>query len=129
MEGPITRLRGTFTIDLANKYWDMANAIVAFSVLQMIAFLYALAQKEIRQGIGKMFTLIQILILLSAVLYSAGVVCCYIAEGELLRAEGGAGVSVSALLRCTLVARVGVIMLYSFFGVAILRFGRRNGWM
>jgi hypothetical protein len=127
MEYPITRLRGTFTIDLAHKYWDMANAIVAFSVLQMIAFLYALAQKEIRQGIGRMFTLVQVLILLSAVLYSAGVVGCYIAECELLRAGGVTDVSV--LLRYTLVARVGVITLYSFFGVAILRFGRRNGWM
>jgi hypothetical protein len=120
-------LRGTFTIDLAQKYWDMANAIVAFSVLQMIAFLYALAQKEIRQGIGKMFTLVQILILLSAVLYSSGVVGCYIAQGELLRGESGQ--DVSAFLRYTLLARVIIIALYSFFGIAIVRFGRRNGWL
>ena len=105
----------------------MANAIVAFSVLQMIAFLYALAQKEVRQGIGKLFALVQILILLSAVLYSAGVVFCYVAQRELLRGEAGA--DVGAILWHTLLARVGVIALYSYFGSAILRFGRRNGWL
>src|SRR5258708_38092176 len=97
---PSPVLRGTFTIDLAQKYWEVADAIVAFSVLQMIAFLYALAQKEIRLGIGKMFALVQMLILLSAVLCSAGVGCCYIAQDELLRGEGGA--DVGAFLRYTL---------------------------
>jgi hypothetical protein len=74
-----------------------------------------------------MFALVQILIVLSAVLYSAGVVCCYIAQDKLVRGEFGE--DTSALLLYTLLARVGVISLYSFFGVAILRFGKRNGWI
>jgi hypothetical protein len=67
------------------------------------------------------FVLVQILILLSAVLYSLGVACCHLAPRELLRGEGGA--DVSAILRYTLLARVGVIALYSYSGIAILRFG------
>jgi hypothetical protein len=37
--------------ELAQKYWELGNAIVAFSVLQMLAFLYALAGKEFRRQV------------------------------------------------------------------------------
>lgn len=38
--------------DLAGKFWDLSNAIVAFSVLQMIAFLYALARQDFRDAVA-----------------------------------------------------------------------------
>jgi hypothetical protein len=38
--------------DLAQKYWDVANAIVAFSVLQMLAFLYSLGKNDFRQQVA-----------------------------------------------------------------------------
>src|SRR5580698_2713180 len=49
--------------DLAQKYWEPGNAIVAFSVLQVLAFLYALAGKEFKSQIEDHDRSVQILVL------------------------------------------------------------------
>lgn len=55
--------------ELARKYWELANAIVAFSVLQMLAFLYALAGKEFRQQVEQHYRWVQAALLVGSLVY------------------------------------------------------------
>jgi hypothetical protein len=66
--------------DLAGKFWDLSNAIVAFSVLQMIAFLYALARQDFRDAVANMYQPVRRAIATSCLLYSGGVIACCFAE-------------------------------------------------
>lgn len=116
----------TIAIDLAKRYWDVANAIVAFSVLQMLSLLYALANKEFRGHVARAYPYVIAAIAVSFVLYSAGVVGCYAAERRLLKEE--VVPYVHTLLPWTMLARVGIIGLYSGFGIAVLVVGKCSGW-
>jgi hypothetical protein len=103
--------------DLAQHYWDVANAIVGFSVLQMLAFLYALAKREFRSQVVGVYRLVAAAIAVSSLLYIAGVVSCYCAEMKL---RGEIGGDAGRLLLYTLFVRVGIIGLYSLFGISML---------
>jgi cellobiose-specific phosphotransferase system component IIC len=103
--------------DLAQKYWDVANAIVAFSVLQMVAFLYSLANTSFTVQIVKAFGAVIGAIVFSAILYMAGVVACYRAEMTLRDVIGS---DVKRILKHTMWARLGIIGLYSVCGIAVL---------
>ena len=59
-------------VDLAKRYWDVANAIVGFSVVQMLAFLYPLAHKEFRQHVVRAFWFVIAGIVASWGLYTWG---------------------------------------------------------
>jgi len=74
---------GLINTDLAQKYWKLENAIVAFSVLQMLAFLYALAGKEFRRQVEEHYRFVQIGIFAGSVTYLIGVICCYYIELDL----------------------------------------------
>lgn len=112
--------------DLAQKYWDVANAIVAFSVLQMLAFLYALANPDFRTQVAKVYILVIAAIAASSVLYVVGVVSCYFAERQLR----GTDIAPDAplILLCTLWVRVAIVGLYSLFGIAILFVAKCHHW-
>ena len=111
--------------DLALKYWDAANAIVAFSVLQMLVFLYSLSNKEFREHVEKVYCLVIVAIVVSWALYTIGVVSCYWAERKL---RDGENLQFDKALQYTLFARIVIILLYSILGVATLLFGHRHGW-
>jgi hypothetical protein len=104
----------------------MANGIVAFSVLQMLAFLYALAQKEFRDRVRKAYRFVIPVMAASSILYVAGVAGCYWAE-QILRSEKSAP-HVGTVLLWTLIARIFVIALYSSLGIGVLWAGKR-GWI
>jgi hypothetical protein len=104
--------------NLAQKYWDTANAIVAFSVLQMLAFLYALANKDFRAQVERAFCLVIAAIVVSSLLYTVGVVGCYFAERNLRSME--IGPNVGRLILITLFARILIIAVYTVFGIATL---------
>jgi hypothetical protein len=108
-------------IELARKYWDVANAIVAFAVVQMVAFLYGLAQMPFRQEVVKRLPLVIVSTAVSGLLYAAGVWLCYLAERRLLASD--APEDVRQLLRYTSLARIAIITLYCLFGIGILVFG------
>jgi len=59
---------GIMNNELAQKYWELGNAIVAFSVLQILAFLYALAGKEFRRQVEEHYRLAQIAVLVGSLL-------------------------------------------------------------
>jgi hypothetical protein len=99
--------KDAFAIDLAQKYWDVANAIVAFSVLQMLAFLYALGNHEFRGQVAKAYGFVISATAISSVLYVVGVVGCYFAERKLCCGE--IGPDARKLLRNTLFVRIAVI--------------------
>lgn len=102
--------------DLALKYWDLANAVVAFSVLQMLAFLYSLASEGFREQVAKVYCLVIVAIAVSSFLSMVGVVGCYFAERKLRGEEP----TISRLLLYTFLARVAIIGSFSLFGIAIL---------
>lgn len=111
--------------DLAQKYWDLANAIVAFSVLQMLAFLYSLAKPEFRVEVAKVFCPVIAAIAVSSALYIVGVVSCYFAERKLRR--GLVGQDVGALLLYTLFARIAIIGVYAVLGIVTLCVTQQRG--
>jgi len=111
---------------LAQQYWDLANAIVAFSVLQMLAFLYSLANKDFRGHVAEIYSYVILAIATSWVLYTAGVVGCYFAARQLLRAEITA--EVYALLLYTFLVRIAIIGLCTLFGIVTLVVARHHGW-
>jgi phosphoglycerol transferase MdoB-like AlkP superfamily enzyme len=116
-------LKETSAIDLAQKYWELANAIVAFSVLQMLTFLYSFANKSFRAQIAKAFWAVIVAIAASSVLYILGVVACYYAEIEL-----GNGAIATSVLNRTMWARIGIIGFYTISGMGLLGFAKRRGW-
>ncbi len=69
----------------AERFWDIGNYVVGFAVAQMLTFLYALGQHEIRGKIRRVWKVIIILIILSSVVYARAVWRCYDLEAELLR--------------------------------------------
>jgi hypothetical protein len=127
------RLRSGFVIvgapmncELAQKYWELGNAIVAFSVLQMLAFLYALAGKEFRRQIEDHYRFVQIGVLVGSVAYIVGVIGCYHMELDL---RGSAiDPNVHAVLWETFWARIVVILLYAGLALGTMFAGRRYGW-
>ncbi len=111
--------------DLAQKYWEVGNAIVAFSVLQMLAFLYSLGTRAFREQIAKVFWLVVGAIAVSAIAYMVGVEFCFRAEMT-LRQEMALTDSAATVLRLTRWARLGIIGIYSLFGIGVLLFGKRH---
>ncbi len=109
--------------ELAQKYWELGNAIVAFSVLQMLAFLYALATLSFRDQIRARLGTVIGAIAISAILYGVGVMACYSAE---MRLRDGLVKSDPAykVLKHTMWARLGIIGLYSLFGIGVLWSGK-----
>src|ERR1700739_2016533 len=112
--------------DFAQKYWELGNAIVAFSVLQMLAFLYALAGKEFRRQVEEHYRFVQIGILAGSATYIIGVFCCYHIEINLR----GSGIdqNLHGVLWETLGARIVIIILYAGLAVGTMFAGRRYGW-
>jgi hypothetical protein len=110
--------------DLAQKYWDVANAIVAFSVLQMLAFLYSLGTDTFRQQVASVLGLVVTAIAISSLLYIAGIVGCYWAERKL---GGAIDPRVSTILLCTMCTRIAIILIYTGAGIAVLNLGRAHG--
>jgi|SRR5271165_4384238 len=111
--------------DLAGKFWDLSNAIVAFSVVQILAFLYALQHQEFREGVANMYPLVLRAIVISCFFYGAGVIACYLAERRSLPS----GIEeVHHLRRLTCIVRVAVILLYSSFALYILHYGHSHNW-
>ena len=104
------------------KYWELANAIVAFSVLQMIVFLYALGGREFREQVIGVRLWVEIAILASGLLYVAGVLCCYWAERRL--SVGDDTLDGRRVLQLTLWARIAIIGLYCVGGILVTHFGR-----
>ena len=117
----------TVPSELADKYWEVGNAIVAFSVLQMLAFLYSLAKQDFREQIAKVFWWVVGAILASAIAYMAGVEVCYRAEMT-LRTELTSTDSAAIVLGLTRWARLAIIGIYSLFGIGVLLFGKRHAW-
>jgi hypothetical protein len=115
--------------DFALKYWDLANAIVAFSVLQMLTFLYSLANKNFRTQIAKAFWPVLVAIAGSAVLYVVGVIACYWAESD-LRSVGTAAEKATEgfVSNHTMWARIGIVAFYSVSGMVLLCVAKRRGW-
>ena len=113
-------------VDLAKRYWDVANAIVGFSVVQMLAFLYPLAHKEFRQHVVRAFWFVIAGIVASWGLYTWGVEGCHSAETTLL--GGGITPEVSSLLQRTMHARVAIIAIYSLLGIVVLLIGKYKRW-
>jgi hypothetical protein len=110
--------------DLAQKYWDVANAIVAFSVLQMLAFLYSLGKPEFRKQVSSVLGLVKRAIAISSLLYIAGIALCYWAESTL---RGSIDTHVSSILLCTMWIRIAIILIYTAAGIAVLNLGRAHG--
>jgi hypothetical protein len=112
--------------DLAQKYWELGNAIVAFSVLQMLAFLYALAGKEFRRQVEEHYRFVQIGIFVGSLVYIAGVIGCYHVELGLR----GSGIDrhLYGVLWETFWARIAIILLYAALAVGTMFAGRRYGW-
>ena len=115
--------------DFAQKYWDLANAIVAFSVLQMLTFLYSLANKNFRAQIAKAFWPVLVAIAGSAVLYIVGVIACYWAESKLRHvATAVEKDTASSVSIHTMWVRLGIVAFYSLSGMALLCWAKRRGW-
>jgi hypothetical protein len=112
--------------DLAQKYWELGNAIVAFSVLQMLAFLYALAGKEFRRQVEEHFGFVQIGILAGSVAYIIGVSWCY--HIELNLRGSGIDQNLHGVLWDTLWARIVIIVIYAGLALGTMFAGRRYGW-
>ena len=113
--------------ELALKYWEAGNAIVAFSVLQMLAFLYALAKQDFREQIAKAFWPVVAAIVVSAILYAMGVEACYRAEMA-LRSGTVATDPIYIVLRDTRNVRVGIIGFYSLCGTVLLLICKWFDW-
>jgi uncharacterized membrane protein YidH (DUF202 family) len=112
-------------IELADKYWELGNAITGFAVVQMILFLSALANKEFRQHVVKRFSLVVTFSLVCSVLYALAVWLCFSAEKtlrvKLVEPELG-------ILWVTFSARILAIAVAGGSGTGILLYGRRRGW-
>jgi hypothetical protein len=114
------------TADLAKRYWDVANAIVGFSVVQMLAFLYPLAHKEFRTHVVRAYWGVIAGVVVSWGMYTSAVLSCHSAEIRLL----GAGIPPDAfeLFRYTMYARVAIITIYSLLGITVLLVGKFKRW-
>jgi hypothetical protein len=112
--------------DLAQKYWELGNAIVAFSVVQMLAFLYALASKEFRRQVEDHYRFVQMGILGGSMAYIVGVTGCYYLELGLR--ESPISQNIAKALSETFCARVIIIVLYSALALGTMFAGRRYGW-
>jgi hypothetical protein len=112
--------------ELAQKYWELGNGIVAFSILQMLAFLYALAGKEFRRQVEEHHRFVQIGIFVGSFAYIAGVIGCYHIELGLRGSE--IDQRLHGVLWETLWARIVIIVLYAALAVGTMFAGRRYGW-
>lgn len=111
--------------ELADKYWELGNAITGFSVVQMILFLSALANREFRQHVVKRFPLVVTASLCCSAFYALAVWFCYSVEttlrANLIEPELG-------ILRETFWARILAIAIASGFGTGLLLYGRSRRW-
>nr|WP_298687170.1 hypothetical protein [uncultured Dongia sp.] len=76
-----------FDIDMAEKYWDLGNAVTGFTVLQAIAFLYALSDQDKFEQIKKAKDLLWLPLCIASSIYVAAVGFCYYAATQLNPAE------------------------------------------
>jgi hypothetical protein len=72
--------------DPADSYWDLANVITGFVVVQAIAFLWALGDKAKFEKVKKASRLLWLVGSIAFVAYAAAVVFCYYAAAA-IRAE------------------------------------------
>jgi Na+-translocating ferredoxin:NAD+ oxidoreductase RnfA subunit len=108
--------------ELSGKYWELGNAIVAFSVLQMLAFLFSLPKKEFRTHVVRWFWSVVGLIMLSSIAYLVAVGVCFQFE-IILRGE--VKDPVYHVLLETIYARA-IVIAYAALGVGTLNVGRRQ---
>jgi multidrug efflux pump subunit AcrB len=113
------------SVDLADKYWDLGNAITGFSIVQMILFLSALANREFRGHVVKRFPLVVAASLCCSAMYALAVWFCYNAETTLRTALHTEEV---IILRETFWARIIAIAIAGGFGTGLLVYGRRHRW-
>ncbi|HEY1422698.1 MAG TPA: hypothetical protein VGF20_04540 [Candidatus Acidoferrum sp.] len=109
--------------ELSGKYWELGNAIVAFSVLQMLAFLYSLPKKEFQTHVVRWFWGVVGLIILSSIAYIVAVRACFQFEIAL---RGEVKEPAYHVLLETVYARAIIIASYAALGVGTLIVGRRQ---
>jgi len=96
---------------------------VGFSVLQMLAFLYALAGKKFRQQVERHYRWVQAGLLVGSLVYVIGVVACY--SMDLCLRGPSIDATVKQVLRYTLYGRICTIVVYAPLGIETLIAGRR----
>lgn len=105
----------------AVKYFDLANAITGFVVVQMITFLVALGTSTVFANnvcSAPGYKIVFSVMLLATALYVAAVIACGLVESRL---AASAEYDSSCLILWTTTARVAAIVVISGFGLFNVR--------
>lgn len=106
--------------DYIERYWNLGNMIAAFTVAQMLGFLYALGEKEtILNGVRKQRTLVVFCTIASSLIYGVLVLLCYLGETIALE-ELSDSTSLTKTSKYAMWGRVLIIGLTTIGGLIIL---------
>jgi hypothetical protein len=109
------------------RYWDLGNIVTAFAVVQMLAFLYSLGEKQtILEAVRQRKILVVSLIAISGVVYSTLVLLCYYAEIKAMSVSGFSS-HLSSLSAWGAFGRLLIVLLMTAFGLVVLRLDRPLG--
>ena len=90
----------------------------------MLAFLYSLGKDDFRKQVARVLGLVKTAIVISSLVYIAGIALCYWAESTL---RGSIDSRLSSILLYTVCIRIAIVLIYTGAGIAVLNLGRAHG--
>jgi hypothetical protein len=108
--------------EYAGRYWDLANIVTAFAVVQMVAFLYTLGERQaVLEAVRQRRCLVAGLMSISGVVYLSLIILCAYGEREAVNiSDSGLG----SLARWGTLGRLLIILCATCLGLVILKLDR-----
>ena len=106
---------------IANRLVNYGDATAAFSIVNSLAFLVALAETEVRGSLVSRAPLVYIGLLSFAAVFISVVVWCHRAEGRTRSPIGPLPEDIRSLRRVFLIARIAVILLANVGSIPLVR--------
>ena len=105
---------------LAEKFWTLGNAITAFAILQMIAFLTTFhATRDFQAEVKSAWLFVCIAIVITLFVYLVGLLLCFLAERN-LRKEAGHSSLVKRYSLFAFLGRLACAVLATGFGLVVM---------
>ena len=96
---------------IADRLVNYGDAMAAFSVVNSLAFLVAMAETEVRCSLAGRATLVYIGLVTFTVVLTIGVIACHRAEGRIRSSGEPLAQDIRSLRRAFFIARIVVIWL------------------
>ena len=106
---------------IADRLVNYGDAVAAFSIVNSLAFLVAMAETEVRCSLVERASLVYIGIVASAVILTGVVVAFHRVEGRIRASTEPLEEDIQSLLRAFFIARIAVIWLANVGSIPLVR--------